>query len=116
MTILANAFSLNMLSSGFRGTIRVEEISLEEARELLREGFTSAIGHKDTAVLLEGLLGVPVPFNRVNVALEKGTRLIVAQYRGPRLEESQSPYGEASHATVTPEKPRPGQRPQRGSL
>jgi len=87
MTILGNAFSLNMLEPGFRGNIAVKEISLEEARELLREGFTSAIGHESTARILTSLLGLEVPFSRINVTLEKGVRLLVAQYRGPRLEE-----------------------------
>jgi len=88
MTILGNALSINMLPIGFKGLLRIEEVSLEEAKALLQEeGFMSAVGHESTARLLTSLLGLDVPFSRTNVTLEKGVRLIVSQYRGPRLEE-----------------------------
>jgi len=87
MVILTNAFSLNMLPGGFRGTVRIEEVSLEEAKALLAEGFESAVGHAETAALFGSLLGMTVPFNRATVVLAPGTRLVVGQYRGPRLPE-----------------------------
>jgi len=87
MLILGNAFSINMLEPGYRGMIRVEEIGLDEARALLQEGFESVVGHETTAKLFGALLEVEVPTNRISVTLKPGARLLVGQYRGPRLEE-----------------------------
>ena len=76
--ILANAFSLSMLSK-LPALIRVEEISVSEVKQLLAHGFESAIGHESTAKLLSQLLGVEVPVKRVMVTLEQSTTLIVFQ-------------------------------------
>ena len=46
--------------------------TLEEVREMLREGFVSAVGHEGTAKLLSQLLGIPVPVNRVSIWMEPG--------------------------------------------
>ena len=84
--ILTNAFSLNMVSQE-SGTIRFRRVTVEEARSLLASGFTSAVGHGDTANVLSDFLGIPVPTNRVTVSLAPGNTILVAQYRGPRLPE-----------------------------
>jgi hypothetical protein len=85
---LANAFSLSMLGAippaGL--TLRVRPLTLEEARNLLQEGFESAVGHPSTAEVLSTLLGVEVPPNRVAVTLSPKDRVIVFQLR-VRLEE-----------------------------
>jgi len=61
------------------------------ARELLANvdgGWTSAIGHKDTAAVVSGLLGQEIKENRLNVKLsDSRDSLLVAQYNGPRLPE-----------------------------
>jgi hypothetical protein len=89
--ILANAFSLNMVPSDFtEGELFIRRISLEEAQEILGFGFVSAVGHADTARVLSALLEVDVPVARVNVTLEPGGKILVAQYRGPRLPEGAS--------------------------
>jgi len=85
--ILTNAFSLNMLPRGFSGALRVREVSLREARDILSQGFTSAVGHEQTARLFGEVLGLPVEANRANVELDWDTALVVGQYRGPRLPE-----------------------------
>lgn len=91
--VLANAFSLNMLSRMER-TLKVVPISAETARRLVIDGgATCAIGHPDTAKLVALLLGLPDRANewagiaetRPNVVLDEDTLLIVAQYTGPRL-------------------------------
>ena len=88
---LLNAFSLSMLApsaftpgrgvyGGGAATILVESIDLEKAKELLnRYGFISAVGHESTAAFLSRLLGLPVPFNRVAVQLERGDVAVVFQ-------------------------------------
>ena len=53
-------------------TVRLTSISLDEAREIVKGGFESAVGHESTAVLLSRLLGVEVPCDRKAVYLEPG--------------------------------------------
>jgi len=84
---LLNSFSLNMLGN-FPASIEVKEVGEEEARdELLRHGLDSAVGHADTAAVFGGILGLDVKPERRTVSLEKGDRVVVGQYRGPRLPE-----------------------------
>ena len=83
---LLNAFSLNMLAE-FPSTVKIDEISLERAKEIAAIGIESSIGHADTACVLSCLLGVGVPTLRETVSLCKGSEVLVAQYRGPRLPE-----------------------------
>jgi len=88
MTVyISNAFSLGMLPASQEGlTLRVRPIILEEAQDLLEEGFTSAVGHSSTAQVLTTLLGFPVEAQRVAIKMSRGDRLIVFQL-GVRLEE-----------------------------
>lgn len=85
MVILSNAFSLNML--GGDAQLSVTKTTKEVVRELLADGFTSAIGHADTAAVVSEDLGLEVPMNRVSITLNPGETLVVAQYKGPRLPE-----------------------------
>ena len=71
---LLNAFSIQMLSS-FPCEVSIKEVAF------LPEGLTSAIGHQDTANVLN------VPMNRCNVSLKKGDMAYVAQLQGGRLPE-----------------------------
>lgn len=84
---IANAFSLNMLPTP-SSTVSVAPISLDGIRWYLeRDGVESFVGHQDTAAILSDILGVEVPVNRGNLQLKRGERMIVAQYKGPRLPE-----------------------------
>jgi len=85
MIYLGNAFSLNMLNAP-EVQLKVSEISLQEAKNILSGGFISAVGHQATADILSKLLDIPVLFNRVEVKLQKGDVLIVFQLL-KRLEE-----------------------------
>lgn len=71
---LTVTFSPAMLMPGREAN--VEEISLDEAIEILGVGWQSAVGHEVTAQVLSALLGVPVPFARVNLALDHGDTII----------------------------------------
>ena len=74
---IVNAFSLQMLET-FPVDVRVTEV----ARSALPwADLVSAIGHTDTAEVL-GLQP-----NRVNVTLNRGDKLYVAQLQGGRLPE-----------------------------
>jgi len=93
--ILCNAFSLNMLAGG-SCLLQVSEISLDGAHLLVlawedanfdKLVFTNAVGHPDTASLLSKLIGVRVAPQRATVTLLPNTKLLVAQYSGPRLPE-----------------------------
>ncbi|MCB9672355.1 MAG: DUF1874 domain-containing protein [Alphaproteobacteria bacterium] len=81
---LVNAFSLNMLAEPLTTRAIIEPVSLETARELAADA-VSAVGHDDTAQMFTGLLGRTVEVDRVSVAARSGDRLLVGQYRGPRL-------------------------------
>jgi hypothetical protein len=85
MTYVTNSFSINMITAA--ATVNFTPITAEEASHLLDNGFTSGVGHPDTAHVVSGILGKEVVPNRVNVQLTKGDLLIVAQYTGPRLPE-----------------------------
>ncbi len=82
--VLANAFSLSMLAEDT--TIKVRQVSVEEVKELIKNGFESAIGHESTAQFVSKLLGTEVPAERKMVKLDKDTTLIVFQLM-KRLEE-----------------------------
>ncbi len=84
--ILLNAFSVNMLME-FPALVRIQRMTLEEARAEIVRGFTSAVGHASTAEIFSELLGVPIPYCRCDVTLLPGDRALLGQYRGPRLPE-----------------------------
>ncbi|MEM4557960.1 MAG: DUF1874 domain-containing protein [Desulfurococcaceae archaeon] len=85
MVYVVNSFSLGMLSHP-QATLQVRELGLEEARSLIQGGFVSAVGHQATAEILSTLLGANVPYNRVQVKLERGDKVLVFQLL-TRLEE-----------------------------
>lgn len=88
--VIANAFSLNMLDMGDGPeSLTVTAISPDLVLEEIDEagGFESIVGHADTAAIMGTVLGIAIPCNRATFVLEKGTTLIVGQYKGPRLPE-----------------------------
>lgn len=72
------------------GVFRYNEIQVREGVYLLQqtpsECIESAIGHQATAEVLSELLGVPVPVNRIQIAMERGDQAIVFKLK-QRLEE-----------------------------
>lgn len=52
-------------------------ITVEQAVELLADGFVSAVGHPGTAEFLSKLLGVQVPVNRIRAQMQPGDRALV---------------------------------------
>ena len=84
---LVNAFSVNMLFQ-LPAVVKFEEISLEEAKKMIENGFESAIGHQGTAQVLSQLLSVNVPVARKEVKLSKGQIAIIFQLN-IRLQEGQ---------------------------
>lgn len=88
--VIANAFSLNMLTLEVGITdLQVCPTSPEYIRGEIEEagGFVSIVGHADTAAVFSSLLGLDVPCNRATFFLEEGATLFVGQYKGPRLPE-----------------------------
>lgn len=86
MLLLLNSFSLNMVAA-FPSQPSFTELSLGEVQEALASGFSSCVGHADTAAVFAESLGMEVSANRATVALHKGDVAIIGQYRGPRLPE-----------------------------
>jgi hypothetical protein len=110
MMYLTNAFSLNMLPNTFKGELQVRPLSIDDVRNIveaceeLERPITGAIGHPDTAALVNGILGVEVAHSRVTVTLNRSDSAVIAQYRGPRLPEgaTELPEGaEISFSLVT---------------
>jgi len=65
------------LKEGGEYLITARQISMEEVKEMLeKEQFTSAVGHEATAKLLTSVLGIEVPYNRIQITLEPGDKLI----------------------------------------
>ncbi len=68
------------------GDWRFEPLSLDQASEMVRAGFVSAIGHPASAAFLSSLLGVEVRVNRIAAQLQPGDRAVVLRLKG-RLPE-----------------------------
>ena len=88
--VIANAFSINMLSLEVGVTdLQVCPASPDVIRQEVEEagGFSSIVGHADTAAVFSSLLGLEVPCNRATFQLEEDHILFVGQYKGPRLPE-----------------------------
>jgi len=85
MVYLANAFSLNMLS-GLPCYLKVARLSVEQVKEML-PGARSVVGHVQSAALFSAVLGEEIQCRRDTVTLLVGDRVVVGQYRGPRLPE-----------------------------
>jgi len=78
MTVyLANAFSLSMITPPT--TLTVVEASVEDVKNILKDGFTSAVGHEATAQVITTQLSIPVSANRVSIQLKTGDTLVVFQ-------------------------------------
>jgi hypothetical protein len=59
------------------GVFSFRPVTPEEARQVLADGFVSAIGHEATAQALTKLLGVAIPTSRTAIRMEPGDRAIV---------------------------------------
>lgn len=66
--------------------VRVDEITVDEAKELLNGGFVSAVGHEPTAQFLSMLLNIAVQTNRIAVKLRAGDKAVCLKLQG-RLPE-----------------------------
>ena len=64
------------------GSYNYDPLTLEQARELVQEGFDSAVGHQSTCDVLSTLLGVKVPMNRVQYAQNVGDVALVFKLNG----------------------------------
>jgi hypothetical protein len=76
-----------MLEVGDGVCVRILPLETHEAKDILKDGFVSAVGHEDTARILEKMLGIEVPYNRATIKLQRRDMAVVAQYSGPRLPE-----------------------------
>jgi hypothetical protein len=78
MTVyLSNAFSLSMINAPV--TIKVLEAGIDNVKDIISDGFVSAIGHEATAQVITSQLGVQVSVNRISVKIVPGDVLIVFQ-------------------------------------
>lgn len=83
---IANAFSAQMIAginNGVSMDVRFQPASTEDIAGIT----ASAVGHQDTANVLSKILGREVAVNRVDVKLDDGDSIIIAQVVGGRLPE-----------------------------
>jgi len=75
------------LKGGKEYLIKAKELSIEEAKKILQsEPFISAVGHQSTAEALSNIFGVEIKFNRIQIQLKPGDKLISIILK-KRLEE-----------------------------
>lgn len=93
---ILNSVSLNMLSEGslgFRIVGRLSEIASDigydqSGMDAVHWAFAkSYIGHQDLCNVLYWKYGITIACNRATVELTTGEKVLVVQYRGPRLPE-----------------------------
>lgn len=90
-TYICNTFTNAMLDPKREHALQFSPISENEAKEHLTRnaGFESAVGHPALADILTKRTGIDIRAQRLNVRLESGEVLIVAQVVVPRLAEGQ---------------------------
>ena len=85
MKYLANTFSPSMIHDGkFSGM----PISLSQAKALAADA-KSVVGHEVTAPILSALLGLPVVYNRENLAVVPGDQIVcvIPKFRADKARE-----------------------------
>jgi len=88
---LANSFSLNMFDylESKEYLIKIEKIDEDFAKEILiNEDVESCIGHRETALFLSKKLGIKIEYNRKEIKLKKGDKVLICQLM-IRLKEGQ---------------------------
>lgn len=53
------------------------QISVEEAKDFLKNGFVSAVGHPGIAEFLTRLFGMQIPLNRIEIRMKPGDVAVV---------------------------------------
>ena len=114
MLVLSNSFSLNMLSDDYLGEIYIDPQTPQGAAIYLameKGHITNVIGHADTDAIVRQLLQaacpsfvpplVIPPAERKTIALKKGDRILVAQYRGARLGEGTRVLPDGAHISFS---------------
>lgn len=89
MIYVTNGFSINMIPANLTDfNVAFRKIAVEDVANILRNNnFESYIGHQDLANIVSFIVGVNIPYNRGNLLADKGAKLLICQYRGPRLPE-----------------------------
>jgi hypothetical protein len=64
------------------GLFSYDPLTLEKSKELISEGFNSAVGHQSTCDILISLLGVEVKLNRVQYSQKTGDIALVFKLKG----------------------------------
>jgi hypothetical protein len=62
-------------------------LSVAQAREVLKNGFISAVGHQGAAEFLTSLLGIPITVQRIAVEMQPGDQALILRLK-ERLPET----------------------------
>lgn len=71
------------------GEYSYSPLSVEAAKRVLQQGYTSAIGHAGSAEFCSQLLEMSVPLNRITIEMQVGDQAVVIRIKG-RLPEGGS--------------------------
>lgn len=98
MWYITNTFSPMMLTPN-QGEAVVKEIGLNDVLRLYSQHeCRSAIGHEVTAKIVSALLGDSIEFNRVNLSLELGDRVLCVIPNFRATEAREFTFDEVSNA------------------
>lgn len=95
-TKILNGISLNMLAQCAKGFVVTDRITTIESDagynasglDLVHWSLAdSYIGHADLCHVIKERHGVSIPCNRATASLTQGEKVVVVQYKGPRLPE-----------------------------
>jgi len=75
---LADSFSPSMLPYK-TCVLRIAEIDMQKAKEILNNGFIPAIGQQATVAIISKLFEVPISICRSQIELHKGDMLVIVQ-------------------------------------
>lgn len=64
------------------GQFNYSPISVDEAKEMLKNGFESAVGHQSTCDVLNSLLDVEIPMNRIQYSQNINDVALVFKLKG----------------------------------
>ena len=64
------------------GSYKYEQVTTEQAKKAIRDGFISAVGHESTADIISTVLGVPVLPNRIMFQQNIGDVALVFKING----------------------------------
>lgn len=81
MTLYLLSANTTPIPANQRALLLVEPLDVGGALAVLAAGYTSAVGHQETAKALSELLGMEIPMNRIEVQMQPGDQAVRLRMR-----------------------------------